>query len=236
MERIERNSRNLVGFILILIGLFLIGRNVGLFSGFIENVIFSWQMLLVVIGFVILLSHHNRTTGLILMSVGGFFLLPEIFNFEYQDIRLFWPALLIIVGLLVIFRRQIDHPKHPDRLTKGSSKNKLDIVNFFSGAERQFTTQEFEGGKVTSVFGGGELDFTDAGLAEGENVLDIVCVFGGVSLIVPDDWDVVVDVVSIFGGFSDKRKLRSGRVVDPTKQLIIKGIAVFGGGELKSYK
>ena len=36
-------------------------------------------------------------------------------------------------------------------------------------------------------------------------------------------------------GFGDSRKLSPGRVVDSTKQLVIKGAVIFGGGEVKSY-
>jgi predicted membrane protein len=80
-----------------------------------------------------------------------------------------------------------------------------------------------------------ELDLTKARLAPGRNELEIACVFGGASLIVPDTWNIIVEVTPVLGGFSDERKLTPGRTIDTGSQLVIKGAVVFGGGEIKSY-
>jgi len=56
-------------------------------------------------------------------------------------------------------------------------------------------------------------------------------VFGGASLIIPPDWNVKSDVLNLFGGFSDKRRTSQ---VNNNKTLTIKGVVIFGGGELKS--
>jgi predicted membrane protein len=105
----------------------------------------------------------------------------------------------------------------------------------FGGGERQVVSQNFRGGKITAIFGGIELDLTRAALAPGVSEIEIACVFGGTTLIVPDDWNVTLEVTPVLGGFSDSRKLHAGRTVDPTKHLVIKGAVVLGGGELKSY-
>ncbi len=55
------------------------------------------------------------------------------------------------------------------------------------------------------------------------------------TIIVPDDWNVKIEVVPVLGGFGDSRKLNPGRTIDTTRQLVIKGAVVFGGGEVKSY-
>ena len=62
-------------------------------------------------------------------------------------------------------------------------------------------------------------------------MLEMICVFGGSTLIVPADWNVKVEMFSIFGGFEDKRV--TGQV-DYNKTLILKGVAIFGGGEVKT--
>jgi hypothetical protein len=80
-----------------------------------------------------------------------------------------------------------------------------------------------------------ELDLTKAKLAQGINEIEIACVFGGATLIVPDDWNISIAVTPVLGGFTDSRKLIPGRTVDTTRQLVIKGAVVFGGGEIKSY-
>ncbi len=60
-------------------------------------------------------------------------------------------------------------------------------------------------------------------------------VFGGSKIIVPQDWDVKVEVSAVFGGFTDKR-IKSPEIErDLSRTLIIKGIAIFGGGELTNF-
>lgn len=74
------NNRPIIGVILVLAGLFLVMRNTGFFPDFIDHVIFSWPMLLVVIGLVMTLGASEKTSGVIVMAVGGFFLIPMIFR------------------------------------------------------------------------------------------------------------------------------------------------------------
>jgi len=65
--------------------------------------------------------------------------------------------------------------------------------------------------------------------------LNITAIFGGSTIIVPRDWNVLLNVTPLFGGFSNKIRREPNLVVDQSRTLIIKGIAMFGGGEIKSY-
>lgn len=227
------DNRILIGIVLVIIGLFLVMRNTGIFPHFIDHVIFSWQMLLVTIGLIITLgSSGNRTSGIIVMAVGGFFLIPLIFR-ETFDVNLFWPSIFIIIGIIFIFSKRSGW--NSSRVVSRAADEYIDYVHIFSGGERQIISDNFRGGKVTAVFGGSEIDLTKAKLAPGVSELEIACVFGGTTIIVPDDWNVKVDVTPVLGGFDDSRKLHPGRTIDTTRQLIIRGAVVFGGGEVKSY-
>lgn len=229
------NNKAFIGVILVLAGLFLVIRNTGFFPDFIDNVIFSWPMLLVVIGLVMTLGASEKTAGIIVMAVGGFFMIPLLFRETFHMYNMFWPSIFIIVGVIFIVSRG----KNWNRANLNSKgvigDDYVDYVNVFSGGERQVVSQNFRGGKISAVFGGIELDLTKAGLAPGVSELEIACVFGGATLIVPDDWYITIDVTPVLGGFSDSRRLTPGRTIDPSKHLIIKGAVVFGGGEIKSY-
>lgn len=228
-----QNNRAITGVILVLVGLFLVLRNTGFFPEFIDHVIFSWPMLLVTIGLIITIgSSGGKTSGIIVMAVGAFFLIPHIFRYTF-DINMFWPAIFIIIGVIFIFSKRRGLSAISAASVTGDDY--IDYVHVFSGGERQIVSDCFSGGKVTAVFGGSEIDLTKAKLAPGVSELEIACVFGGTTIIVPDDWNVKIDVVPVLGGFGDSRKLNPGRTIDNTKQLIIKGAVVFGGGEVKSY-
>lgn len=226
-------SRIVVGVLLILAGIFLVMKNMGIFPGFIEDVIFSWPMLLVAIGIVLTASRPDKTAGLIIMAVGAFFLIPVLFDHTFHIYHMFWPAIFIIIGVIFIVTRGRERNfSH----SKGISGNEyVDYVNIFGGGDRQVISDNFRGGKITCIFGGMELDLTKSKLAAGKNEIEVACVFGGVTVIVPDNWSVSIEVTPVLGGFSDSRKFRPERPVEPSGELVIRGAVVFGGGEIKSY-
>ena len=229
----QTSNRAVIGVILVLIGLFLVMRNTGIFPGYIEHIIFSWPMLLVAIGLVMTLSASEKTAGIIVMAVGGVFLIPTIFRETFHAYNMFWPSIFIIVGVIFILSKRRGWSSITSKATLGDDY--IDYVNIFSGGERQIVTDNFKGGKVTAIFGGTELNLTKAKLAAGKSELEIACIFGGATFIVPDDWFVSIDITPILGGFSDSRKLSPGRTIDSSKHLVIKGTVIFGGGEVKSY-
>jgi predicted membrane protein len=146
---------------------------------------------------------------------------------------LFWPTILIVLGLIIILNRGRSNKVFGPR-SKVSSEDYLDDVAVFGGSDRVINSQEFHGGKITNVFGGSKYDMTGARLAEGKNYLDITMVFGGSKFVVPEDWNIKIEVTAIFGGFADKR-VKSMVVKETDRVLVIRGITVFGGGEIVNY-
>lgn len=234
----ETSNRFIIGILLIIAGFILILRKTTVLpeplDHFIDDIIFSWQMLLIVIGVITLAGSDNKTPGIVLISVGGFFMIPELFTDFFRSFNFFWPALFIVIGVvLLINSKRLGKTLN---YTSGSKADMIDYVNIFSGAERQLITNNFLGGKVTSIFGGGEVDLTRSSLAPGDNVIEITCIFGGTTLIVPENWNVILNVTPILGGFSDSRRIGSDVIKDTTRSLTIQGTVIFGGGELKSHK
>jgi predicted membrane protein len=94
--------------------------------------------------------------------------------------------------------------------------------------------EQFRGGRIENIFGGSELDFRSSKLADGEHILEITSVFGGITMIVPSDWNIAIEMENVMGGFVDKRRTLQTTIANAPR-LIIKGSSVFGGGEIKSY-
>ena len=144
---------------------------------------------------------------------------------------------MIFAGLGILThkheKKKWHHRHRPRKVVVSSGTDELiDEVAIFSGSERNITTDAFKGGNVTAVFGGNTFDFSNSQLAEGKNVLEMSLIFGGCKMIVPSDWNVKIEVATVFGGFIDKRVVKFNP--DNTKLLVIKGVAVFGGGEINS--
>jgi predicted membrane protein len=237
----QRMKKFAFGFVVVLAGALLLAFNFDILPMDWKHIIFSWQMLLIVLGVVSLIGREGRGPGLILVLIGGFFIMPEIFDFHISFVKVFWPVLLIIIGVTILFgrgnrhhrgwHRHWDDNRQPDsHLDDGYLRQD----NIFSGTKHRIIHTEFKGGKISNIFGGAEIDLTQATLAEGRNELIIECIFGGVTLIVPSDWKVIVEMSAILGGFQDKRSVVKEQP-DSTRVLVIKGSAIFGGGEIKSY-
>lgn len=227
----------LLGIVLMFLGLFLIADLADIVPWRMRDFIFTWQSLLIILGLVFLSNKENKGTGVILIAVGAFFLLPRFFELPHYWRSLFWPSMLILLGLVVIFGGRRHHGSKKafcGSNTRSSSEDYLDDVAVFGGGDRTVNSQQFKGGKITHIFGGSKYDFSKAKLAPGTNRLELVMAFGGTKLIVPEEWEIKIEVTSVFGGFSDKR-VRSIIEKDREKTLIITGINVFGGGEIVNY-
>jgi len=109
-------------------------------------------------------------------------------------------------------------------------------VAVFGGIERRVTSQDFQGGHINAIFGGVEIDLTDANMQAEEATLEINAIFGGVEIRVPETWQVAFRGTPIFGGIADKTRV--GRTTDPSdrrrKVLVLTGTVIFGGVEIKN--
>jgi predicted membrane protein len=230
------SARLLMGIILVGVGLILLFANVGMLDWEIKHVVFSWPFILFVIGLVSFLSSSRKGFGLIAMLVGGFFLLPRIFPWMYFDIHMLWPILLIVLGGYLIIRRAewgSSKPNFFHRRRTAVNADQIDDTAIFGGGEKTFVSDNFQGGKITAVFGGSEIDLSKCKLAPGEHVIDTFAAFGGWEIYIPKDWRVVVDVLPIFGGFSEKGLREPDESLQKDRTLFVKGFVIFGGGEIK---
>lgn len=216
----SNHKRAIIGFILVFVGVIFLLDNLG-FDIDIPYYLFSWPAVFVVLGVVNLLSGNGRTS-LIFFGLATIFYLHYFHIVRIGDI---WPAILIFIGLSFILKRK----SSPKRISE-SGENYFDEVAIFGGTERKYVSENLQGGKITSIFGGSEIDLRGSKAQDGA-VIEIFCMFGGVELMLPEDWKVNMDATAIFGGFSDSRK----NVTNSSETTVhIKGFTMFGGGEVKN--
>lgn len=253
MHRQHRAGRFMGGLIVVAVGVILLLKQMGtiLFPSW----LFTWPVLLLVIGIYIGARHSFKLGGwLIIMLVGGIFLAEDFFpNLNLSDY--IWPIVIISVGALMILPRRKrywywgdkqywhnykhqwkDYYKYGQepRVSGAthSSDDYIDSVSVFGGVHKVINSKDFKGGDIVNIFGGTEINLSQADI-KGRAVLDVVQIFGGTKIIIPSDWEVKSKMVAIFGGVEDKRNPALPK--NPDKVLVIDGTSIFAGIDIISY-
>jgi predicted membrane protein len=200
-----------------------------------------WPMLLVFAGFVRLgqYSPHGKITGVFLIAIGGVLELAEFRVIPYS-VRELWPLGIIGLGLYLLWLNL--QPKtdavEPEvevegRFSyKGPKWSTTHHFTIFGGGERRISQPDFTHAELTAIFGGYKLDLRKSTIQGASAVIDATAIFGGMEIIVPETWNVVVRGVGIFGGYGDETHHPSP--ADQPPELIVQGVALFGGVAIKN--
>jgi len=247
----RENGRVIGGLLLVAVGVTLLLRNMGFYM---PRWLFSWPMILILVGVYTGAKHNFRNNAWwILIGIGSFFLVSKFIPSLSLE-PLFWPLVIIGAGILFIMRPGQDYRtgfKEDGRLdnwkntetgdvqdiqSKGAieSSNYLMVRSVFSGVNKNIVAKDFQGGRISCVFGGAEIDLSQAEI-NGQATIKLEIVFGGLKLVVPPHWAVQNEIDGIFHGVDDKRNFNPSASINPEKVLILKGSVVFGGIEIRSY-
>ena len=180
-----------------------------------------------------LISKH-WTRAIVLLSLGFYFLLPDIFGIHNVTISQIWPAALIIVGVLLVrgISKKEDKKKTPINLEK-SMDGYIENTVLFGGDSKKVSSYNFKGGQISVICGGLEMDLTNCTLSKEANVITVNVMFGGLSLMVPREWNVRSEAIPVMAGIEDEINSYKDHYVDPAAELIIRGNVFMGGLEIK---
>ena len=217
------------GGIIVIVGLVLLLNHLNILA--VERLYRFWPLLLVFFGIGYLFTRSGRGWGIFLIVIGAMFQLRNlgIVYFRFEDL---WPLFIIALGLFLMWGAL----KRPTLVKgNGDDSDAIHAVAIFGGAERRIASHNFKGGRAFSLFGGVELDFRDADIEGEEARLDVNCVFGGVEIRVPENWQVDSHNIPVLGGYSDKsRNATSADAATQRKRLVITGVVLFGGVEIRN--
>jgi hypothetical protein len=146
-----------------------------------------------------------------------------------------WALALIAMGI-VMLRARLNLGRVADRFNIGSNSSsrpnvtRLDEYAVFSSVKRRIETQNFEGGELSSVFGGIELDLRWAGISTPGRiaVLEANAAFGAIELRIPETWRISMQGTAVFGAYEDKTLPPRPEPGLETPTLVIKGGTAFG--------
>lgn len=105
----SQNKQVSTAVILIAIGSFLLLNKLHIF--YLPWYIFTWQFLLIGIGFILIITQDKWESGVVLMTIGGAFLLPRVIDISFREVLQYWPVLLIVIGVVILVRH-LDQPKN----------------------------------------------------------------------------------------------------------------------------
>lgn len=221
------------GFILVLIGLVILSHHLGLFY---LHYHLLWPIMLIALGIFIGIKHRFRNNSpFILIGIGVLNLIPrfEIMGVESSELAV--PVMFILGGLLLMIRPRNRRCMPRERII--SSTNDEDILNIdvtFGGRKAIVTSKQFKGGNISVAFAGAEINLMQADSTE-VMTLDMKVSFGGVEIIVPSHWEVIMDMQPSFGNVEDHRSVRTLAAGEQKRTLMLRGTCSFGNVELKSY-
>ncbi len=247
-EQSRESSKIVAGIFIVGIGIVLLMRNMGVLLPY---WLFTWPVILILVGIYSGFKHNfQNSSWLIITGVGVFFWISKFIPSLHLE-PFFWPLVIIAVGIIYILKpskkswsgwkeisddikyKGTDSGKGFANSEEFDTNDDFKIASVFSGVKRNIISKNFKRGQVTSVFGGAEIDMTQADMT-GPSVIKVEVAFGGVSIVVPSNWSVQNDIQGVFHGVEDKR-YNATATIDPNKVLVLKGSCAFGGVEIKSY-
>ena len=197
------------GVAIIALGVIFGGNALGWFN---IDIFFDgwWTLFIIVPSVISLFTEKEKLSSLVFLAAGVILLLAAQDVFSYDTAwKVILAVVLIAVGIYVIFKGVV-HKNNDKEVEKkvrdlGDGKSMDSQIAIFSGSDRVYNGEVFSGSNLVAIFGGVDLDLRNAKI-EKDTVIKAFCLFGGISIIVPEDVQVKIKSGFIFGGASDERK------------------------------
>lgn len=220
--------RAFFGVTIVALGGILLLRNLEIIKFDSWNVFWGtvWAAGLVLAGLVTIVSSQRlltRAWGLLLMAAGVSIGLNAYGIIDVSIWKLFWPVVLIAVGLMMVFSIGSANRKRAEK--SGTDDNEK--VAIFYGKQSR-VRGDYTGGSLTAIFGGVDLDLRQANIKDGA-IIDVFTFCGGININLPDDVIVKNEVRGVLGGSDDKTMSKPSA----KKTIYLRGECVLGGLEIK---
>jgi predicted membrane protein len=187
-----------------------------------------WPSLLIVFSIYNMLKNKIFDVVSIVMFYIGFFFLTKYFLGDTIDIsNLFWPILLLLIGIIIVIDDLFNKKDRIKHLTKDDGE-----VIYYRGIFNEIKDKldrEVKNINIETVFGEVDLDFRTAKFKNKETYINIIVIFGNSNLIFPEDVEVEFrNPFALFGSNENKKTTKNG-----TKKVIVYAKSIFGGVEIK---
>ena len=168
------------------------------------------------------------------IAIGVFLLLCARGIFDYSMIwKLLLPAVVVIIGFRMLIkgifgRRNREDDDDDEEDDDDDNKADFDTANaIFSSHRINYDGMVFHSAELNVIFGGAQLDLRNA-IIEGDCKVRANCIFGGITILVPENVNVKINDSSVFGGSSNKTTYHEG-----AHTIYVKCNSIFGGVSVK---
>ena len=197
------------GIAIVALGIIFGGNALGLFS---INVFFDgwWTLFIIIPSVISLITDDGKLMSLAFIATGVLLLLAaqNVISYEVAG-KVILAVFLVAIGLSIIFKSYFHNKNDPEVAKKIEDLKNDKIMDSqvaaFSGADRVYKDEAFNGANLSAVFGGVNLDLRDAKFKK-DTIIKAFAAFGGIDIKVPEDVKVELKSGFIFGGISDDRK------------------------------
>lgn len=218
------NPQTLVGVLVVAAGILMLGDNLGLLQT--RHVLTYWPLGVLAVGvlmFTRAVDAPGRTWAAFVTFIGGWWALSVVMGWPVRLSTVF-PIGLVMIGVVIIQRAL-----GLQRAGPGSTDQVISDLAFWAGVERKVASSMFRRADLTAIMGGIQIDFRQAAI-NGEGVIDLFVLMGGVEIKVPPDWVVSNQAIAVMGGAVDK----STGAADSRHRLVLRGFVLMGGVEVKT--
>ncbi len=216
-------TRTIIGLLIVAVGASFLLTNLNILP-FDVGIAQWWPLFIVAGGVVMLLSDvRNYLWAMLVIGLGALLQLKQFGIVDVNPWQLFWPAIIIVLGVSVMTSR-------------GSSRGKIaasdreDVMAILSGSEVRVESKDFKGSRVTSICGGAMIDLRKAVIKK-EATIDVFAFWGGIEIIVPEHVMVKNNTSVIMGGV--EQQAGGDAVKEGGPILYVTGDVVMSGVEIK---
>lgn len=216
-----------VGIVIIIIGILCFLE--AIVPGFAVEFDLVWPCIVIACAIYFMIKKRKVDT------FGSFLIVASIwytlYYFGFIGVKLsdvFFPLLLVFVGLSIIMNTILYKSGRRVR-ARVIQKGDISYYGIFSGIEERIKTKDFKGAKIFAIFGGVDLDLREMQIKK-DTIIDGYAIFGGIDLLVADDYNVVVRGSSFFGGNENESNNKHD---DKRPTLYVNCLSVFGGVTIK---
>ncbi|MDG5816600.1 DUF5668 domain-containing protein [Chitinispirillales bacterium ANBcel5] len=228
------------GLLLIIIGIILLTNNLGVTDIAVGELIATfWPVVFIIWGLETLLDNKNRYKnaniiwGLILVGLGVAIIARNLGYYTF-DLSLIWklifPLIVILIGISILLSG------------KGSKNGNWAVM---SGIDKKLEGTTLNNCYYIAIMGGVDLDISQVEVPDGETIISLTAIMGGIDLRVNPELNYVFTNTTLLGSI-EFMKNESGGVLlnkkyehkgseDCHKTIIINTRCIFGGIEVKQF-